>query len=96
MAANHKTAHFDNVRERRAERLAGVEPGDAVAPVDDNEAEAQAEAEYFDNSVELTEAEDEARAQASEASDSAGAESEAENLDTQGKEKPLTFGGIDG
>lgn len=82
MAANQKFAHIPNVRERRAARLA-------------EEAKAVAKPAKVKKAKKVV-AKDEARAQASEASDSAGAESEAGNIDTQGKEKPLTFGGIDG
>lgn len=79
MPANHKTAHIPNVRERRAARLA-EEAKNVKAPKPEQASKKKVKAK------------DEARAQASEASDSAGAESGA---DTQGFEKPLTFGGID-
>ena len=84
MAANHKSAHISNVRERRAKRL---EEELKNPPVDDVAAEEAMEDEYFQ------EAEDEAVAQSeAERSDSA----EAESVGRPQKEKPMTFGSVDG
>lgn len=84
MAANHKTAHFPNVRERRAKRLEDELSGNvaektATEPVED---------------LQSVEVEDEVGAQ-SEAEPSDSAETESKT-DTQGFEKPLTFGKING
>jgi len=82
MTANHKNAHISNVRERRAERLAReAEAGPVEAP----------KPLSFDNSVEVDG--DEGAQSEPQASDSADSESE---TDTQGFEKPITLGGIDG
>lgn len=88
MAANHKYAHIPNVRERRAEQRAKEAEAGPVEPE-----------QIRDNVVEVEDA-DEANAGAQsepQASDSADARAEAvAETDTQGFEKPITLGGIDG
>lgn len=80
MAANHKYAHIPNVRERRAERLAKEAEAGPVEPE-----------QIRENAVEVED--DEGAQSEPQASDSADSESE---TDTQGFEKPITLGGIDG